>query len=157
MPQTHRYEAQVRWQGSTAAGYRGYDRTHRVSTPPANHDLTVSADPSFRGDPTVVNPEQLLLAAASSCQLLSFLALAAQAGVDVVDYRDDAEAEMPVTSGPMRITLVTLRPRILVAPGTDVGRVHDLVGRAHDTCYIANTLTAELHVEPTIGHSVEVL
>jgi organic hydroperoxide reductase OsmC/OhrA len=131
-------------------GYRGYERGHQVLTPPATARLELSSDPAFRGDPQFQNPEQLLLAAASSCQLLSFLALAAQAGIDVLAYRDDAEAQMPVTAGPMRITRVVLRPQITVAAGTDLEQVRELVARGHDGCYVANTLNAELLLEPTI-------
>ena len=106
MAATHRYTAAASWSGSTAGGYRAYDRAHRVTTPPAATELAVSADPSFKGDPALFNPEQLLLTAAVSCQLLSFLALAARAGVDVVRYDDDAEAFMPATRDRMRITRI---------------------------------------------------
>jgi organic hydroperoxide reductase OsmC/OhrA len=150
MATTHRYQSQLVWTGSTGAGYRDYGRGHEVLTPPAGARLELSSDPAFRGDPQFQNPEQLLLAAASSCQLLSFLALAAQAGIDVREYQDDAEAQMPVTAGPMRITRVVLRPQITVAAGTDLGQVRELVGRAHDGCYVANTLNAEMLLEPTI-------
>jgi len=149
---THRYTARLVWEGSTGPGYAGYDRAHRVATPPAGAELAVSADPTFRGDAALVNPEQLLLAAASSCQLLSFLALAAQARVDVVAYEDDAEAVMPMDATPVRITRLTLRPTVTVTPGTDLNRVRTLIDAAHESCYIANTLTADIVIEPTIEH-----
>jgi len=50
----------------------------------------------------------LVVLAASSCQLLSFLAVAARARIDVVDYQDDAEGEMPEAVTPMRITRIVL-------------------------------------------------
>ena len=153
MATTHQYHSHLAWAGSTGAGYRDYPRGHRVVTPPANAELAVSADPSFAGDPSRHNPEQLLLAAASSCQLLSFLALAAYAQIDVVRYEDDAEAVMPATTDRMRITAVILRPRIVVAVGTDLARVADLVAAGHEACYIANTLTAEVTVEPAVEHA----
>lgn len=68
-------------------------------------------------------------------------------------YQDDAEAVMPEGQKPMRITRLTLRPHIVVAAGTDLDRVQRLVTQAHDACYIANTLNAEVVVEPTIEHS----
>ncbi len=125
-------------------------------TPPATAEMVLSADPSFAGDSALHNPEQLLLAAASSCQLLSFLALAANAGIDVVHYEDDAEAVMPVTTERMRITRLILRPHIAVAAGTDLTQVADLVTAAHEGCYIANTLSAEVSVEPAIEQADEV-
>lgn len=153
MTHTHTYRSCLSWQGSTGAGYDSYDRTHRVATPPAETELVMSSDPAFRGEAARTNPEQLLLAAASSCQLLSFLAMAARSRIDVVAYDDDAEAEMPEGEKPVRITRIILRPRILVAAGTDLDRVRRLVDRAHHGCYIANTLTAEIVLEPVIDHA----
>jgi organic hydroperoxide reductase OsmC/OhrA len=62
----HRYRTTAAWQGSTAAGYDGYDRGHEVRAAPAEAVLALSGDPAFRGDPRRLNPEQLLVAAASS-------------------------------------------------------------------------------------------
>ncbi len=112
----HRYRTELSWRGSTGGGYAAYDRTHRVTTAPGNVALTLSADRSFRGRPELPNPEQLLLAAASSCQLLSFRALAARDGIDVISCEDAAEALMPDDDKPVRITQITLRPRLVVPP-----------------------------------------
>jgi organic hydroperoxide reductase OsmC/OhrA len=147
---THRYRATCSWTGSTSEGYERYDRAHTVTCPPAPPVLTLSSDPAFRGDPGRLNPEQLLLAAAASCQLLAFLALAARARVDVRAYEDDAEADMPEGDPPVRITVIRLRPRITVAPGTSVDQVQRLVGLAHQECFIANSLTSEMDVVATI-------
>ena len=155
MTHTHRYQSRLKWTGSTGFGYETYERDHRVSVPPATSELTLSSDPAFLGNPDLPNPEQLLVAAASSCQLLMFLALAARSRVDVLEYEDDAEAVMPEDQTPMRITQITLRPRIVVAPGMNLDRVKRLVDRAHDGCYIANTVNAEIAVKPTIEHRSE--
>ena len=145
----HRYRSSLSWSGSTGVGYEDYDRTHHMRVPPADAPLELSSDPAFRGRPELANPEQLLLAAASSCQLLSFLAYAARSRIDVVAYEDEAEAVMPEDDRPMRITRIVLRPRIVVASG-DHDRVRTLVDKAHHACFIANTLNAEMLIEPTI-------
>ena len=142
------------WQGSTGGGYDGYDRSHHATAPPAAATLQLSSDPAFRGDPALLNPEQLLVMAAASCQLLSFLAVAARARIDVVDYRDDAEGEMPEDERPMRITRITLRPRITVRGDVDEDRVRDLVEVGHRECFIANSLTTDIVVEPVVMRSV---
>ena len=147
----HRYRACCAWQGSTGVGYELYTREHTASAPPADAALTLSSDPAFRGDPARLNPEQLLVLAAASCQLLSFLAVAARARLDVVSYEDDAEAEMPQGDRPICITTIRLRPRIVLAGGqADEARVRRLVDLAHRECYIANSLKTEITVEPTI-------
>jgi organic hydroperoxide reductase OsmC/OhrA len=154
MSATHRYHTRCTWSGSTAVGYDAYDRTHQMAAPPAALSFTMSSDPAFRGDPSLWNPEQLLVAAAASCQLLSFLAVAARARVDVVAYEDDAEALMPEDDPPTRITTIALRPTITVR--AEVGdrpppeeKLQRLVRLAHQECYIANSVSSEITVEAT--------
>ena len=150
MSHDHHYRARLDWTGSTAAGYDAYDRTHAVSCPPAGTALELSSDPAFGGNPDLLNPEQLLLAAASSCQMLSLLAYAARARIDVVSYVDEAEAVMPEDEVPVRITAITLRPRIVIAGEADEVRVRQFVERAHEACFIANSLRSEITIEPVI-------
>jgi organic hydroperoxide reductase OsmC/OhrA len=121
-----------------------------VHTPPAQATLRLSGDPAFRGDPALINPEQLLVVAAASCQLLSFLAVAARARIDVVDYRDDADGEMPENNQPMRITRITLRPRITIRGDMSEDRIRHLVEVGHRECFIANSLNTEVIVEPEV-------
>lgn len=146
----HRYTVSCAWQGSTGAGYDAYDRSHKADALPAADTLYLSSDPAFRGNPEFFNPEQLLVVSAASCQLLSFLAVAARARIDVVDYRDDAEGEMPEDEQPMRVTRITLRPRITVRGEVSEDRIRHLVDVGHRECFIANSLTTEVVVEPEV-------
>jgi organic hydroperoxide reductase OsmC/OhrA len=151
----HRYTARVGWSGSTATGYDTYDRRHMATVgDPGGLVLPLSADATFRGDPACPNPEQLLVLAASSCQLLSFLAVAARARLDVVDYRDDAYGVMP-EAGDQWVTEIVLSPRIVVVAAPDgppvtAARVEHLCEVAHRQCYIAASLRSEVRVEPEI-------
>ena len=146
---THRYETRLRWTGSTGLGWDHYDREHSVIAPPAEQEVRVTTGES-KGDPSILNPEQLLVMAASSCQMLWFLHLAAKARIDVVAYEDDALALMPEDAEPVRITEITLRPRITVNGDASEERIHRLVHRAHDYCFISNSLTSAMSVEPTV-------
>ena len=150
MSATHRYRAACAWSGTTAVGYDDYERTHTLSCPPAGVELTMSGDPAFLGDADLLNPEQLLLASAASCQLLSFLAVAARARIDVLAYEDAAEADMPEGETPVRITEIRLRPRITVASGTDAARVHKLVALAHEECFVASSLNSAMDIRATV-------
>jgi organic hydroperoxide reductase OsmC/OhrA len=150
MGTAHRYHAHCSWSGSTAGGYDLYRREHEAEAPPAANRLSLSGDPAFGGDPACLNPEQLLVLAAASCQLLSFLAVAARARLDVVAYDDDALGEMPDDAVRMSLTRILLRPRITLVAPADEGRVRHLVLVAHRECYIANSLKTEVLVEPTI-------
>ena len=136
--------------GSTGLGYDRYDRTHEATAPPARAALTLASDPAFRGDPDLLNPEQLVVLAASSCQLLSFLAVAARARLDVRSYDDEAEATMPEDDPPLRLTTITLRPRVALGPGPTEERVRHLLEVAHRECFIANSLRSEIVLEPEI-------
>jgi organic hydroperoxide reductase OsmC/OhrA len=149
MGSPHRYHARTRWTGDTGLGWDHYDRAHTADAPPAKPALTVTTGES-KGDPADLNPEQLLLMAASSCQLLWFLHLAAKARISVVEYEDEAEAEMPEDDPPMRITRIVLRPRIAVKPGPTEERVKHLVELAHQECYIANSLNSHVLLEPRV-------
>jgi organic hydroperoxide reductase OsmC/OhrA len=151
---THRYGVRCHWSGSTGAGYEGYSRVHRAQAPPAATSLDLSSDPAFRGDAALLNPEQLVVLAAASCQLLSFLTVAARARIEVVRYEDEGEGTMPEDDQPVRLTSIVLRPTIWVVPGTNEERVLHLVEVAHRECYVANSLRTDVRVEPTVivGH-----
>lgn len=147
---THRYRTRCSWRGSTNGGYEQYTRAHEGFAIPAEVSLRLSSDPAFHGDATLLNPEQLVVLAASSCQLLSFLAVAAHARIDVLEYEDDAEGEMPEDQQPMSITRITLRPRVVVAAGPTLERIEHLLDVAHHECFIANSLKTEIVLEPKI-------
>ena len=144
---THRYETRLRWTGSTGLGWESYDRTHTALAPPAEQEIRLTTGES-KGDPAILNPEQLVVMAASSCQLLWFLHLAARARIDVLEYVDEAEGVMPPEAKPLHITEITLRPRVVVRPGPSEDRVRHLTELAHRECYVANSLKSDVRVEP---------
>jgi organic hydroperoxide reductase OsmC/OhrA len=143
------YETRVRWTGSTGLGWDHYDRTHVATAPGVEQEVKVTTGES-KGDPAILNPELLLLMAASSCQMLWFLHLAAKARIDVVEYDDSASALMPTDEQPVRITEITLRPRIVVSGPASEERVHKLAHTAHEHCFVANSLTAQMTLQPTV-------
>ena len=146
---SHRYESRLRWSGSTGLGWEHYERAHSVSAPPAEQTLTVTTGEA-KGDPAQLNPEQLVVMAASSCQMLMFLHLAAKARIDVVEYTDEATGLMPLDEEPMRIQEITLQPRIVIAGDAGDERILKLVHLAHEQCFIANSLNSEMRLEPVI-------
>ena len=147
----HHYQAACSWTGTTAVGYEAYVRNHEGTAAPAQARLELSGDAAFRGDPSRLNPEQLVVLAASSCQLLSFLAVAARARIDVRSYQDAAEAVMSEEVTPARFVSITLRPKIALAKGPTEERVRHLVHVAHKECYVAASLNFEVAVEPELS------
>ncbi len=111
--------------------------------------LAMSAAPGYRGDPSRANPEQLLVASLSACQALTYLYLAARAGVTVTGYTDEAEGRLGLVDGRLRLARATLRPLIALAPDADEAVARTLVEQAHDQCFIANSVLTALAIEPT--------
>lgn len=146
----HRYHVTCNWSGSTGTGYENYGRGHMLAASPAATVISASSDPAFRGDPALLNPEQLLVMAAASCQMLAFLAIAARKRVNVIEYTDNAEGFMPEADKPVRITRIVLRPHIVITGLADRERVEDMVKLAHRECFIANSLRTEIEIEPEL-------
>ncbi|MBW8305252.1 MAG: OsmC family protein [Brevundimonas sp.] len=107
--------------------------------------------PAPMSDPAAVDPEEALVAAVSSCELVLFLAYAAKGGFVVDRYRDDAVGLLARDDrGRMSITAVTLRPEATFSGEArpDAAALDDLHHRAHEACYIANSIRAAVSVEP---------
>ncbi|TAD82873.1 MAG: OsmC family peroxiredoxin [Bacteroidetes bacterium] len=88
----HHYRTTIKWTGNTGSGtdhYRNYERSHCIVIENKS-DILGSSDPAFRGDQTKHNPEDLLVSSLSSCHMLWYLHLCAQAGVVVTHYVDNA-------------------------------------------------------------------
>ena len=146
----HHYTISCKWRGSTAAGYEAYDRTHEAMAPPTKQPLTLSSDPAFRGKPELLNPEQLLVMAAASCQMLSFLAIAARKRIDVVEYADTAEGFMAEDDKPVHITRIILKPRISIIGDVDKQQAERMLELAHQQCFIANSLRSDIEIRADI-------
>ena len=148
MQREHRYSVNVRWTGNTGKGtsdYRSYQRNHEINVlgkPP----ILASADPKFRGDPLRYNPEELLVSALSTCHMLWYLHLCADAGIVVVSYEDRAEGTMEESSeGGGRFVHVTLHPHVRVTGSAE--QAETLHQRAHELCYIANSVNFPIEHE----------
>jgi organic hydroperoxide reductase OsmC/OhrA len=143
-----RFSARTSWSGSTGAGWEHYDRAHTAHVAEQTVTLTTAEE---KGDPRLANPELLLLAAASSCQMLWFLHLAAKARIDVVGYEDRCEADMPDD----RFTRLVLRPEITVQGDASEERVLKLCEQAHRHCNIAKSLSCTVGLEPRVALAPE--
>jgi organic hydroperoxide reductase OsmC/OhrA len=153
MDHTHRYALRLDWTGAAQGPtlkYETYSREYRVEID-GKQGLTGSADPAFRGDPALINPEDMLLAALSSCHMLSYLALCARMRIAVTAYTDQASGTMSETAPHrMGFTEVMLRPRVTVAAGTDLAKANALHEKAHELCFIANSVNFPVRHEAEI-------
>ncbi len=149
----HSYALTVTWTGNTGEGtatYRGYRRTHTVTAegPP---ELLGSADRTFHGDRERWNPEQLLLAALAQCHMLSYLHVCVQSGVVVTAYVDEATGSMTtVADGSGRFTEAVLHPVVTVSDAGMVQAATAAHRRAHELCFIANSVSFPVRHEPVV-------
>ena len=152
----HEFPLRLRWKGNTTAS-EVVDRDAVVSAA-GKHDIEVSASSAYLGNDACWNPEELLGAALSTCQMLTFLPLAKKVRLDVRGYEDHVTVTLdtvkpapPDTAKPVtRVTKVRLAPTIRVAPGTDVAKVREMFEKAHKYCFIGQSITAEVLLEPVI-------
>ncbi len=149
----HRYAARLRWVGPAhgpTTSYTAFSREYVVECdgkPP----LRGSADAHFRGDASLHNPEDMLVAALSACHLLSYLAECARAGIEVTAYEDDARGEMTLIDGKIRFREVVLHPRVTIADPARTEEATALHARAHGECFIANSVNFPVRNEPHVS------
>ena len=148
----HNYEVKTVWTGNNGEGtrtYRSYHRDHTISA--ANKpEILASSDPAFRGDPSRYNPEDFLVAALSACHMLSYLHVCAINNIVVTAYEDTAHGTMQERpNGAGAFTQVVLHPRVTISEG-DPAKAKELHHQAHELCFIANSVSFPVEVEPVI-------
>ena len=153
---THKYNANVQWQrdaGETFTDQR-YSRRHELrfdGGAVVAASSAVSSVPLPWSDPSAIDPEEMLVASIASCHMLWFLSLAAKAGHVVDRYSDAAEGAMTKNAaGKLWVSLVTLRPKVTFAEGhgPTAEALDALHHKAHEECFIANSVKSEVRCEP---------
>ncbi len=146
------HHASVRWTRTSADfTYDSYNRAHEVSFNGGAIRVPGSAHVSFKGDADRVDPEEQFVASLSACHMLTFLAICARKRLTVDSYEDDAVGYMEKGSnGKLWVARVTLKPRIVFAPGTQpsaaaLDEIHHL---SHGECFIANSVKTDVSVLP---------
>jgi organic hydroperoxide reductase OsmC/OhrA len=153
MQKEHLFKLTTEWtgnQGSGTSNYRAYSRNYSLSV---EHkvDIEGSSVPEFRGDKSKHNPEDLLLGSLSSCHLLWYLHLCAEAGVVVLAYTDNATGVMVERpDGGGHFTEVTLHPVVQVADASMTEMADLLHKKANSLCFIANSVNFPVHHKPCI-------
>jgi organic hydroperoxide reductase OsmC/OhrA len=152
MARSIEYRSALEWIGNKGSGtssYEAYSRDYviRVEGKP---DLAGSAGSHFRGTPDRNDPEDHFIAAISGCHMLSYLALAARHGVVVTSYVDNATGTLQLEGGGGYFSGVTLRPVVTITPESDGDLALSLHEKAHEQCFIANSVKVEIRCEPEV-------
>ncbi len=147
----HHYKVDIKWTGNSGKGtsnYKAYERSHIISVNEKDC-IYGSSDPSFRGDRTKYNPEELFIASLSTCHMLWFLHLCSDENIIVIDYADNATGTMQETSdGGGHFTEVTLHPMVVVSDASMIEKANKLHHKANKLCYIANSCNFPIHHKP---------
>lgn len=145
------HRASLRWRrGEAAFTYETYTRDH-VWRFPGGVEVPASSAPEFRGNAALVDPEAALVAALSSCHMLTFLAIAARKRIVIESYDDDAVGVLEKNAdGKLAVTRVVLRPKVVFGEGASVSKedLERLHHRSHEECFIANSVKTDVTVEP---------
>lgn len=149
-----KFEATVQWERGADEVFADnkYSRAHAwmfdggLRVPASSSPLSVPLPMSVAAN---VDPEEALVAAVSSCHMLFFLSIAQQRGFVVDSYRDDANGVLDRNAdGKMAMTKFTLRPAIVFSGAQpDAGQLDAIHHSAHEKCYIANSINADIVIE----------
>ena len=132
--------------GDAPFTYDAYPRNHTIAFKDGAEKVTASASPAYKGDAGKADPEDMLVAALSSCHMLSFLAIAAKKRLTVHSYRDDAVGFLENDGGKLWMTRVILRPKVAI--DTDAETLAQIHHMAHEACFIASSVKTDVSVEP---------
>jgi organic hydroperoxide reductase OsmC/OhrA len=153
----HEYQARIHWmRGAAAFTDNRYSRGHSwrfdggVEVPASSSPHVVRVPLSVEA---AVDPEEALVASLSSCHMLWFLSLAAGKGFRVDEYTDEAIGVMGKNpAGRTAMVRVTLRPRVSFSGERRPTReeLEQLHHRAHEECFIANSVTTQVRTEPRL-------
>jgi len=131
------HRARVAWRGG-----KEDLRAHTIEV--AEQSIPGSSAAEFGDDPAKADPEELFVASLSSCHMLWFLDFSRRERLRVSSYEDEAEGTMDGT----RFTRVVLRPRVEFESEVASELVEELHHRAHEACFIANSVSCPVEVEP---------
>lgn len=148
------FTSDIIWTGNTGVGtqsYRSYQRTWNIEIP-GKPVVQCSNDPELGGDPTLMNPEDMLLSALSACHMLWYLHLASVAKIVVTSYRDAPLGHGETApDGAGRFTRAVLRPQITVKAGADMARAEAIHHEIHKVCFIARSVAFPVDIEPAFS------
>lgn len=148
----HHYKLRAVWQVNNNEGnknIRAYDRSHTVSIA-GKPELHLTTDNAAVGDKSKLNPEDLLVTALASCHMLSYLYVCSLEGIIITSYEDNASGIMiEHKEGGGNFKEVTLNPVFTVAEENMKQKAIELHHKAHEICYIANSVNFEVKCNPT--------
>jgi organic hydroperoxide reductase OsmC/OhrA len=145
------HRAHIVWENETdSLRYEDYRREHSWTFPKSGIVVKATAAPKYRGKPEAVDPEEALVAAISSCHMLTFLAICAKRNVVVQRYDDEAVGWLePNEQKRLAIARVVLKPKVIFCAGhrPDAETLAKIHQESHEHCFIANSVRTAITVD----------
>ncbi len=134
------YETELQWLENRACRLESGNK----------ESLRVTSPPEFQGEEGEWTPEDLFVGAINACTMSTFLAYANKKQLDVLSYKSKAEGILEFSDGHYRFTQVKLQPFILVESDEAAAMTEQLIHQAHDNCFVSNSITTKVILEPEI-------
>ncbi|MBC5842142.1 OsmC family protein [Flavobacterium sp. F-380] len=138
----HVFNAKLNWTSKeelVPSSAKKYTKSHSIVVE-GKEMMQVSAAKAFKGDPSLYNPEDLLLSSVVSCHMMSYLYVCQQNGIEVLSYQDNAEATLEVLdNGSGRFIEVRLFPQVIISNKEQIAQALLLHQEANKLCFIANS------------------
>ena len=148
----HNYLVNLEWTGNEGSGtlnYKSYNRNHTIIAEGKYDGINGSSDPSFLGDKTRYNPEDLFLSSLSACHMLTYLKLCSLHNIVVTEYTDSATGIMEQAgNGRGKFTEVTLNPKVKITDLNKIEKANELHEEANKFCFIANSCNFKIGHRP---------
>jgi organic hydroperoxide reductase OsmC/OhrA len=134
------YETELQWLENRACRLESGNK----------ESLRVTSPPEFQGEEGEWTPEDMFVGAINACTMATFLAYANKKQLDVFSYKSKAEGVLEFSDGHYKFTQVKLQPLILVESIEAAAMAEQLIQQAHDNCFISNSVSCKVILEPEI-------
>lgn len=154
MAQSHVFEGRLAWTGADRVSIR----EGKLALPRAfviefdgKAPLPGSSPAVFNGEEQFHNPETLMVSSLMACHHLTYLAVCERAGITLASYTDSARGTLAIKDGKMRMVEVVLHPKVKVTDPAQIERATALHAKAHENCFMSNSVNFEVRVEPEVS------
>lgn len=137
------YETEVEWKKEKEGQISG----------PSLPGVAVGAPPEFKGREGLWSPEQLFVASLNTCYMLTFLAIAENSKVSLVSFSSTAKGKLEKVGGSnYQVTEIVVKPRVVIASTSDLGRLPRILEKAKENCFVSNSIKSDVKVQPEVFH-----
>ncbi|HAX17088.1 MAG TPA: osmotically inducible protein OsmC [Actinobacteria bacterium] len=134
------YKNHIKWESEKKGALSSKDKqSFQVATPP-----------EFRGHPGIWNPEELFIAAVNSCVMTTFLSFAEKQSLDFSSYESEVEGVLKFSENKLMFTDVIVKPLIIVADKSEIGKAKDIIGMVEKHCLISNSIKSRVEIIPEV-------